>query len=422
VATLFILFAVWQESDVVLTVVTSCLLSVILLAWLSTLVCIIICRRNMKVILDLSSQGYKLVAKDPANLHIKTTNVYLLPFFSLELTIGWNEGSVKSPKLYLNSLWLNPLRQSNELNGNDTIIIPYRGNWSVNSVYATLYGPLKLTRAKWKIKNLPVQDMIWKVGFKIPYSTRLPVLESSSEPGGDLPDNNNRLGDYYDLKPYHPSDGISRLAWKLFAKSGQLISRQPEPTSTPEGDILMFLIAQTEDDYLAGSTLLYTTMAKNNNVNFTFGCLGMKDMPPANNIAESEKLMIDSSHAADLSAIENDLSNFLSATLNRKKYTALNLFCGEELFTDEKLISRLHSAIDLTIKQGLQPNFFIITKSNHLSPISSGSRWENLAIKFRLLKSLPDNNNPEPVSTLLSSFESECLRKGWRIEKEVYSS
>lgn len=48
------------------------------------------------------------------------------------------------------------------------------------------------------------------------------------------------LGDYYEFKPYHPSDGTKLIIWKTFARTGELVARAPEMSSNPSGSVLCF--------------------------------------------------------------------------------------------------------------------------------------------------------------------------------------
>jgi len=86
----------------------------------------------------------------------------------------------------------------------------------------------------------------------------VPVLTSSYRAGDLISDANERRGDPFDLKPYHPSDGIKKILWKVYAKTGELISRHPEQSMTPEGQVFIFSVNNVEDDHVCGAALDYT--------------------------------------------------------------------------------------------------------------------------------------------------------------------
>jgi len=251
----------------------------------------------------------------------------------------------------------------------------------------------------------------------LPYSISLPLVASSSEPGGEIIDNKNRLGDYYDLKPYHPSDGMSRVVWKILAKSGQLISRQPEPTSTPEGEVLMFLVARPSEDEIAGTALKYLIAARTNNIAFRFGCLGMQNLEAQSTVEKSYSLIIESAVRANLDSIETEYSAFITSALTSKRYRSVNIFCSEESFSNETLLEPLRRIAALSESQNLTPMFFIPSSENILPATTPPTKLEQIAVGFRLITpSKSYNNRHEPV--LLPSFERECMSKGWGLRRD----
>ncbi|RMD85406.1 MAG: DUF58 domain-containing protein [Candidatus Dadabacteria bacterium] len=66
-----------------------------------------------------------------------------------------------------------------------------------------------------------------------------------------------RTGDPFDLKPYHPSDGMRKILWKIYAKTGELISRHPEKSMTPEGKVALYAIADRSGDPLCSIAYQY---------------------------------------------------------------------------------------------------------------------------------------------------------------------
>ena len=406
------------QSDVILSVVVFCLVALLSVTWLLTVVGFYRTHRTLGVAIsaqplikpDPETPPGALIAGEQAILNVELSKARLLPFFTLNIDLVWQPILPETPSFSLTSLWNSP-----ETVGQYPIVIPHRGAWTISAIQATLTGPLKLTRVRWTVRHKPAYS--WNVGLRLPYNLSLPLLASSSEPGGDVMDSNNRLGDYYDLKPYNPSDGMSRVVWKILAKSGQLISRQPEPTSTPEGELLMFLVARPTEDQIAAIALKYLISARQNNIAFRFGCLGMQNSDAPSTVEKSYSLIIASAINASLENIETEFSSFLTAALALKRYQSVNIFCSEDSFSQEALLEPLRLLAALTMGQNLTPMFFI--PSNPTIPPGSPppSGLEKLAVGYRLITpSKLISKRLEPI--LLPSFERECLSKGWGLRRD----
>ena len=419
VLTFFFVGPIRFQSDVILSVVTFCLGALLLTIWLLTLWGFYRTSRSLSITLaaqpttkpDPETPAQALIASEETILEVELLNARLLPFFTLEIDLNWKPNLVERPSFILNSMWKSPRTFAKH-----PIVIPHRGIWAIDSMRATLTGPLKLTRIRWKIRNK--SSYFWKTALRLPYNMSLPLLASSNEPGGDVMDSNNRLGDYYDLKPYHPSDGMSRVVWKILAKSGQLISRQPEPTSTPEGELLMFLVARPNDDNIAAIALKYLISAQLNNIAFRFGCLGMQKLEASSSIEMAYSLIIESAMKASLGSMESEYSLFTTSALALKRYDSINIFCSEELFAEESLLEPLRHLAMLSKNQNLTPVFFIPLQTN-LAPMTNRrpSTLDNLATRYKLIA--PPKLSPHQVDPiLLQSFERECFAKGWGIRTD----
>ena len=93
-------------------------------------------------------------------------------------------------------------------------------------------------------------------------------------PGDELTAQEERLGDYYDLKKYHPSDGAKKIVWKIYAKTKNLVSRHPEQSSSPSGEALVYCLAEKQDDETARRCLNYLEQIDNHDLQIAFDCLG----------------------------------------------------------------------------------------------------------------------------------------------------
>ncbi len=152
----------------------------------------------------------------------------------------------------------------------DSIIFPHRGNWRVTHIHCTVGDTLGFIRLAW---DVPI-DISLNVSPQIITIKPLPIIASSSRSGDLINLSDNRAGDLYDLKPYDPSDGVSRILWKTYAKSGQLVVRKPEPAILPEGELVLYLVANKNEDYVAGALRSYLDYLIDNNIVVWFGTDG----------------------------------------------------------------------------------------------------------------------------------------------------
>lgn len=156
----------------------------------------------------------------------------------------------------------------------DHCIFPHRGYWEMSGVKVRLEDNLGLTAYSWDIElNSGIEVSPENVEI-----SPLPIVASSSKSGDTSTDSKERTGDLYDIKPYDPSDGTRRILWKTYAKSGQLISRKPEPAIIPEGEIALYLVANKEEDYVTAACISYLSMLFENDINVLFGTDGSNEI------------------------------------------------------------------------------------------------------------------------------------------------
>ncbi len=194
----------------------------------------------------------------------------LPPYFTLRVTRRFDGPGVQSPWHLLKGK--EPL--SGKRNSPDTIVFPHRGYWRVLALSIDLRDALGLVSFRWEI---PVNSAI-EVGTNTIPIAPLPIVASSARAGDELQQNMERAGDPFDIKPYDPSDGVKRILWKTFARSGQLVVRRPEPSVIPEGELALYLIAGPEEDFIAGAAQGYLEQLKENNIAVLFGTDGLSGM------------------------------------------------------------------------------------------------------------------------------------------------
>ncbi len=189
---------------------------------------------------------------------------------------------------------------------------PHRGNWEFLGAQTFLTDPLTLSE---------------RTGFVAPRSTatfRVEPLQtlypwsivSSVERAGDTTQiSTERLGARLDLKTYHPADGMRSIAWKIFARRGELLARHPEAASTPEGTVVIFVAATKTQDDVAGAAVAYARRCEEIGSIVISGALGStRIVTTANDLLD---LAIDSAFDASVDRMIADFSSFITAVIAR---------------------------------------------------------------------------------------------------------
>jgi hypothetical protein len=221
----------------------------------------------------------------------------ILPFYSLEVRKVFKEDGVKSKRHLVRGIASEgkPLRYLL-----DSVWMPHRGLWNLEALEFTLGDTLGFNRLSWL---LPMDKCIEVSAKNIPIHP-LPIVSASVSAGDTLNQLQERSGDLFDIKQYDPSDGVKRILWKTYAKSGLLVVRRPEPAVIPEGKVAIYLIAERNDDHVAGAFQSYLQELYNNQIIVIFGTDGL------HNSNNREHTTVDAQNyfIADPSKIQNAIN------------------------------------------------------------------------------------------------------------------
>ena len=294
-----------------------------------------------------------------------------------------------------------------------SLTFPHRGNWHVAAIRCFLGDSTGFVRLTWTI---PMQSSII-VAPPIAPNTNLPLISSTQRPDDHVPDTVHRYGDPFDIKPYHPTDGIKKIVWKAFAKSGELLSRHPEPAMTPEGFVAVCVLAKPDDDELCGKAISYITALKELTLEVLVGCEGHSDRELAKDPSATQTLLIDSvwdsvqstrdSLKADLQAIIDESSESTSRVALR----SMVLFCSGSRLADNAQVESVAQLAQWLSNQGIEPVFFLTepTSVNAVSSPPLPQRARALLIEPNAPSSIPCS--PEQYQRFLST----CLAQQWRV-------
>jgi hypothetical protein len=246
---------------------------------------------------------------------------------------------------------------------------------------------------------------------------RLPILSSTQRAGDLILDTDNRNGDPYDIKPYHPSDGIKKIIWKTFAKRGELLSRHPEASMTPEGHVVIAILAETADDEICSHALAYIRNLDQMALELLVGCLGRGSRPLAMDTTSSELLLIDSVWDANSLTLER-MQSELTALLDECEALSQNLHISKLLlFCDGKHAATAHSQTLFATatwleSKGIEP-VFCLTQPPQLP--ASNSQRTGLTRMRSLIINEPSHATLKFNRLTYESFLTECLRKKWEV-------
>lgn len=286
------------------------------------------------------------------------------------------------------------------------VVFPHRGVWGVSHLDCEFGDRLGLTKFKWKIGIGSSCDVY--PPRKI--SSSLPILSSCHRPGDDAIDTNERRGDPYDLKPYHPSDGMKKILWKVYAKTGQLISRHPEPSYTPEGQVVVFALADKHDDELCGDVLSYLQTLEDLNLDIYFGCEGMGERSAARTANQALNLMIESvwtTGTDDTRSVVDNVETLISSSQAALRDVSLErvlIFVSQFRLWDEEFLRVLTAIGERLGASRVSPVFFLLP-SPHTAPSQKRFSFSSLFVASE------ENDVEEPP--FLGAFLGLCARNSW---------
>jgi hypothetical protein len=151
--------------------------------------------------------------------------------------------------------------------------------------------------------------------------------------------------------------------WKIFARTGQLIARHPEPQTQPEGKTFIFAIADHFEDRVAASAYRYVTRAEELGMEIRCGCLGMNAEPLARNREEALRLLLKTvweSHRADLKVGIGHFISLLSTEIPDAPIRQIALFIDSRRLRNPIMASILSEVSQLLAAHQSEPVWFVI--------------------------------------------------------------
>jgi len=295
-----------------------------------------------------------------------------------------------------------------------SITFPHRGVWAIRGVSiesGDVFGLIRHTR----YEDLPYNITIVPPSI---YESGFPILSSSERPGELAVDILNRQGDPFDIKPYHPSDGIKKIIWKTFAKRGELLARHPEHAMTPEGYVVIFVLAKPSDDVLCAHAIKYVAHLRSLSLDVIVGCEGQKQRSAAREEETTRTLLIESvwdTESNSLESLQGEVTQLLDecrAQAASAHLVKLVILCsGDRLaLPDQKAL--VEGLAGWIAQRKIAPVFCITPLSDRLT-----ARQQPIRRFTQRWLMIPNTNNQNGNQASYAAFLGACLQNQWEVHR-----
>ncbi len=360
---------------------------------------------NRSCLISVSAPEKPATSGEKVRIVVHTTEIRVLPLLSLTVTLEFERPGPAPSIIVIEG------RGKSARHLFVDVTFPHRGMWRASHVECTVSDITGLFRYRW---HNPL-DVSILVTPPIANDSHLPILSSSQRPGDLVVDTLNRQGDPFDIKPYHPTDGVKRIIWKAFAKRGELLSRHPEASMTPEGYVVIYTLARPSDDELCSRALAYIRMLCDLNLDIVMGCEGQGSRSAAVSAEAAESLLVESVwDAATLPDLKGDAARLLQYCATRAGSTRLEkiiIFCAANRFLDGKEEERIRTLATWLAEQSLSPVFCFLPYANAGVPLKRS--LTSMAKSWFLL---PSEAKPPLLPTPgYQSFVTMCMQRRWEV-------
>lgn len=384
---------------------------------LTTAICAMRLRRTVRLEVGGESGAAQHVAGRATTLVLKLPRFSILPGFILTLQPAFNSTTLALPEFRLAGSATGPRYLAHP------ITFPHRGIWTLSKVRIQFGDQLGLTQLRWTLSGDTVQRR-----FAVtppPYDTaQMPIISSFERPGDLATQAQERLGDPLDIRRYEPTDGARRIVWKIFARKGELVSRHPEASMSPEGRVVMFAPALPCEDPVCSSMIQYADQLRGLNLEIVAGCSGMADAIAATSPETLQTLLINSVWNSDQS--EQTARAELTALIERltreskgEKLQRVALFTSTRRFRtprDRSLVLGLAASLQ---SYGITPIFFVVSERTELNAFFGQSlpARSTVSIKGLLTTWFTDTPQAAAVDTTAEyrAFLNACAQSAFEV-------
>jgi hypothetical protein len=234
---LFIFFA-WKDNDILASYTVLTLCTSLFFSFFLVLVSGRRIKKNMSIqilsSLPADSKSTTVFSKSPSLFHFSLKNCSILPLTDLSLRFIFQNDDAAEIFVVINAS--SPKDKIHQI----PFVYEHRGIWNNDQIEWKIQDSFGF----WNYQSKKSVSLSSEATSVYPAPSNFESLEplfSSVRDGDDQLDSVQLGGDLYDIKRYHPSDGLRKIVWKVFARTGELLSRHPEKTMTPDGKIILYV-------------------------------------------------------------------------------------------------------------------------------------------------------------------------------------
>ncbi len=284
-------------------------------------------------------------------------------------------------------------------------VFAHRGVWRV----ATASWTVQDCFGFWKFHSKQIPHGIAEATTVYPQLSMLHQLDplyASVKQGDDQLDTAQLGTDLYDIKRYHPSDGLRKIVWKVFARTGELLSRHPEQTITPDGKVILLVAGGRMAD--AGYSQCYQYMQHMHQSGVDVVAAGLQFR--AEDIAsEPEKFLEHSLITAHHPLNAEIINALISAGQGAMQTTTVGLFidfsCTDRQSLEE-LITAIRTVCNILKQEQITPVVLATCTNHDTTPIQPQDRIDAL---LNLIKE--QNKDQQHDSNQRQTLEQSFLRE-----------
>ncbi|MCC6934065.1 MAG: DUF58 domain-containing protein [Deltaproteobacteria bacterium] len=256
-------FVARTQNDLIAYSVSGGLLIIIIGCFVSVVANFIFVRKHLS--LELVAPVDEIVSQLPVNCLLLVNNLDF-PFLNYcELHASFDHPDVKSNIHFLRTV------KNKSFECQETFIFLHRGFWLLKSYRISIGDKFGICKISWAI---PLERVIKVIApnYEL-HEMHFPAVSAIS--GEAHYHHQNSAGDYYDWRQYHPSDGINRILWKVYAHSGQLVVRKPEQTGSADKQLFLYVIAAKNEDQVVGAYRSIMSSLESSDLEIVLGSDGL---------------------------------------------------------------------------------------------------------------------------------------------------
>lgn len=203
--------------------------------------------------------------------------------------------------------WVLPRVSHRTENRKEWVTFHRRGEWTEILRVFYIEDPFGFTRVSFQAKH-PCQIRVAPNVGKLSSTIMIQGFQS----GGDFSHPEGEpIGDRIDIRNYSPGDPVRYILWKVYARTGQLVVRQPERAFQPANRLSAYLISHESDVASAGAAW-YTIQNNLLGQDWRFGLDGSSEP-----LSEKDKALDEIIRSSSFKGVPSDgLLQFTQAVLS----------------------------------------------------------------------------------------------------------